>query len=82
MKEFSDSLPASELEHFRLNMFDYLHKYICVHAIKLNKLDEEKNQTATISNFVHLFSFHLCNEEIFIQLTKNKKFKTRKENEY
>ena len=51
MKIFSDSLPASELEQFWLNMFDYLHKYICVHAIKLNKLDEEENETATISKF-------------------------------
>ena len=31
MKEFSDSLPASELEHLQLNMFSYFPKYICVH---------------------------------------------------
>ena len=46
MKEFSDSLPASELEH------------LCVH--------------------LH-FTF---NEEVFIQHTKNNKFKNRKENWY
>ena len=47
MKEFSDSLPASELEHFWLNMFNYFRKYICV-------------------------------EDVFIQHTKNNKFKNRK----
>ena len=31
MKEFSDSLAASELEHLWLNMFNYFRKYICVH---------------------------------------------------
>ena len=31
MKEFSDSLPASELEHLWLNMFNYFRKYICLH---------------------------------------------------
>ena len=31
MKEFGNSLPASELEHFWLNMFNYFRKYICVH---------------------------------------------------
>ena len=54
-------------------------KYICVHSLKLNKLNEEENETATISNFLHLFTFQ-CNEEVFIQHTKNSKFKNRKEN--
>ena len=31
MKEFSDSLPAPELEHLWLNMFNYFRKYICLH---------------------------------------------------
>ena len=31
MKEFSDSLPASELKHLWLNIFNYFRKYICVH---------------------------------------------------
>ena len=31
MKEFSDSLPASELKHLRLNVFNYFRKYICEH---------------------------------------------------
>ena len=31
MKEFSNSLPVSELEHFSLNMFNYFREYICVH---------------------------------------------------
>ena len=50
MKEFSDSLPSSELEHLWLNMFSYFRK-----------------------NFT-------CNEEVFIQHTKHKKFKNRIEN--
>ena len=37
-------------------------------ACKLNKLNEEENETATISTFLHLFTFHQCNEEVFIQL--------------
>ena len=45
MKELSDSLFASELEHLWLNI--YFRKYICVHAFKLNKLNEEENETAT-----------------------------------
>ena len=56
MKEFSDSLPASELEHLWLNMFNYFRKYICVH--------------------LHF----TCNEEVFIQHTKNNKFRNRKKN--
>ena len=47
MKEFSDSLPNSELEHFWLNMFNFFRKYICVYAFKLNKLNEEENDRAT-----------------------------------
>ena len=31
MKELSDSLPASELKHLRLNVFNYFRKYICEH---------------------------------------------------
>ena len=50
MKEFSDSLPASELEHLFAQR---------VHAFKLDKLNEEENETATISNFVHLFALHI-----------------------
>ena len=63
MKELSHSLPTSELEHLWLNMFMfmYLRKYVCVHAfmLKLNKLNEEENETATISNFLHLFTLHV-----------------------
>ena len=60
MKEFSDCLPAFELEHFWLNMFNYFH--LC--ARKLNKLNREENETVTISNFLHLFTFHQCNDNI------------------
>ena len=71
MKELSDSLPASELGHLWLN----IRKYICVHVCKLNKLNEEENDTATISNFLHLFTLH---EEVFIQHAKNNKLKIKK----
>ena len=49
MKELSDSLPASELEH------------LChVNTFKLSKLNEkERNETATISNLLHLFTLHV-----------------------
>ena len=60
MKEFSDSLLASEFNYFR--------KYICVYAFKLNKLNEEENETATISNFIHLFTLDVTKK--FIQHTK------------
>ena len=40
-----------------------------MHAFKLSKLNKEDNETASISNFLHLF----------IQHTKNDKFKNRKE---
>ena len=49
MKEFSDSLPATELEHLWLNMFNYFVNtlYICVEEvfiqhIKNNKLKNRK----------------------------------------
>ena len=44
MKEFSDSLPTSELEHFWLNMFNYLRKYICVHASSINLTKKRTRQ--------------------------------------
>ena len=56
MKEFSDSLPASELEHLWL------------HAFKLNKLKEEENETATISSFLHLFALHVTKKFSFNML--------------
>ena len=44
MKEFSDSLPASELEHFWLNMFNYFRKYICVHGSSINLMKKRTRQ--------------------------------------
>ena len=72
MKEFSDSLPASDLEHFRLNKFNYFRKYICVHAssIHLMKKTEEENETATISNFF--------TSVLFISVTKKFSFSVAK----
>ena len=65
MKEFSDGLPASKLEHRLLNMFNYFRKYICVHAFKLNKLNEEENETTSISNFIDLFTLHVTKKFSF-----------------
>ena len=67
MKEFSDSLPASELEHRMLN---YFRKYICMHAFKLSKLNEEENETARISNFLRLFTLHVTKTFSFNILKK------------
>ena len=44
MKEFSDSLPASDLEHFWLNMFNYFRKYICVHASSISLMKKRTRQ--------------------------------------
>ena len=65
MKEFSDSLPNSELEHFWLNMFNYFRKYICVHTFKLNKLNDEENESTTVSSFIHLFTLHVTKKFSF-----------------
>ena len=65
MKEFSDSLPASSAR-----------KYICVHAFKLSKLNEEENETATISNFLHLFTLHVTTKFSFAVL-KTIRFKIK-----
>ena len=40
-------------------MFMYLRKYGHAFKRKLNKLNEEENETATISNFLHLFTLHV-----------------------
>ena len=65
MKEFSDSLPASELEHFWLNMFDYLRKYICVHASSINLMKKRTRQ----QQFPIFFT-----SSLFISVTKNFSF--------
>ena len=59
MKEFSDSLVPSGLEYLWLNMFNYFRKNICMYAFKLSKLNEKEHETATISNFLHLFALHV-----------------------
>ena len=48
MKELSDSLPASELEHLWLE-----------DTFKLSKLNEKEKETARIFNFLHLFTLHV-----------------------
>ena len=56
IKEFSDSLPASEFEHLWL-----LKTFVCC----TGKLNEEENETATISNFLHLFTLHVVEKFSF-----------------
>ena len=53
-------------------------KYIWVQAFKLSKLNEEENDNFQFSSPLHFTG----NEEVFIQHTKNSKFKNRKENWY
>ena len=67
MKEFSDSLPACELEHFWLNMFNYLLKHICVHPSSINLMKKRTRQqqfpiSFTSSPFISVtkkFSFNI-----------------------
>ena len=61
MKELNGSLPASDFEDLWLN----IRKYICVHAFKLNKLNEEENETTSISNFIDLFTLHVTKKFSF-----------------
>ena len=69
IKEFSDSLPASELEHFWLNMFNYLRKYICVHASSINLIKKRTRQ----QQFPIFFT-----SSLFISVTKKFSFNTLK----
>jgi len=41
-----------------------------VYAFKLNELNEEENETATISNFLHLFTLHVTKKFSFNILKK------------
>ena len=65
MKEFSDCLSASELEHFWLNLFNYFRKYICVHASSINVKGKRTRQ----QQFPIFFTPYL-----FISVTKKFSF--------
>ena len=65
MKEFSNSLPAFELEHFWLNMFNYFRKYICVHASSINLMKKRTRQ----QQFLIFFT-----SSLFISVTKKFSF--------
>ena len=79
MKEFSDSLPASELEHFWLNMFNYFRKYICVHASSINLMKKRTRQQQfpiffTSSLYISVtkkFSFNIIKTLISLKIEKN-----------
>ena len=64
MKDLSDSLPASELQHFWLNMFNYFRKYTCVHA---SLIDLEKRTRQ--QQFPIFFT-----SSLFIRVTKKFSF--------
>ena len=66
MKEFSDNLPASDLEHFWLNMFNYFRKYICVHTRSINLMKKRTRQqrfpiffTSSLFSVTKKFSFNI-----------------------
>ena len=65
MKEFSDSLPASEPEHFWLNMFNYLLKHICVHPSSINLMKKRTRQQQFPNFFI---------SSLFISVTKKFSF--------
>ena len=64
MKEFSDSLPGSEPEHFWLNMFNYLRKHICVHPSSINLKKRTRQQQFPI----------FFTSSLFISVTKKFSF--------
>ena len=84
MKEFSDSLPASELEHFWLNMFNYLRKYICVHPSSINLNGTRQRQFPiffTYSLFISVtkkFSFNIL-KTISLKIEKKTSIETQSE---
>ena len=83
MREFSDSLPASELEHFWLSMFNYFRKYICVHASSINLMEKRTRQQQFPIFFTESFSLFISVTKKFsFNILKTVKFKNRKENQY
>ena len=68
MKEFGESLPASELEHLWLNMFNYFCKYICVEEVfiqhaKTRSLKIEKRTSIEAESEGHaLVNLHKASE--------------------
>ena len=69
MNEFSDSLPASDLEHFWLNMFDYLREHTRVHASSINLMKKRARQ----QQFPIFFT-----SSLFISVTKKFSFNIQK----
>ena len=61
MKEFNDSLPATELEHFWLNLFNYFCKYNGVHPSAINLMRKRTRQQQFSIFFISSF---------FISVTK------------
>ena len=69
MKEFSDSLPASELEHLWL-----VNTVVCMHLSSVSLLMKKRTRQ---QQFPIFFTSSLY-EEVFIQHTKKNEFKNRK----
>ena len=86
MKEFSDSLPASGLEHFWLNMFNYLREHICVHASSINLMKKRARQQQfpiflTSSLFISVtkkFSFNIL-KKISLKIQKKTSIEAQSE---
>ena len=69
MKEFSDSLPASELENLWL-----VNTFVCMHLSSVSLMKKRTSQ----QQFPIFFTSSLY-EEVFIQHTKKNEFKNRNE---
>ena len=71
MEEFSDSLPASELEHLWL-----VNTFVCMRHLSSVSLTKKRTRQQQFP----IFFTSLLYEEVFIQHTKNNEFKNRNEN--
>ena len=60
MKESSDSLPASELEHLWL-----VNTFVRMYLSSVSLMKTEENEAATISDFLHLFTLHVTKKFSF-----------------
>ena len=60
IEEFSDSLPASELEHLWL-----VNTFVRMYLSSVSLMKTEENEAATISNFLHLFTLHVTKKFSF-----------------
>ena len=72
MEEFSDTIPASELEHLWLV---HVNTFVCRHLSSVSLMKKRTRQ----QQFPIFFTSSLY-EEVLIQHTKNNEFENRNEN--